>query len=162
MKAKKKTTEEMVAEQILELPRAIMIGGRKYNVPKFTFGTMLFVSSEISKLPKSLVEDEGNELYRAVKYAKDYEGVSRVLAAALCPSWLMMFGRLGNFIFRCLVARKAAVLRARHTPKALHLAKSHLIDEEQLAHFFLLSTSLLGLNVIKPTKEVETTVHGQQ
>lgn len=162
MRKEKKTTEEMVAEKMLELPRTVMIGGRKYNVPKFTFATMMFVSSEISKLPKSMVESEEGEMYRAVKYAKDYAGVSRVLAAALCPSWLMMFGRLGNFIFRCLVARKSAVLRALYTPRELHQAKYQLVNEEQLAHFFLLSTSLLGLNMTRPTKEVETTVHGQQ
>lgn len=158
----KRTNERLVSDEVLERPKSIIIGGRKYRVAKQTFGVIVELSAGVSELPDTMRTHTENILAATLRYAKDYRAISFILARVMCGEWLSQFGRIGRFVLRVRVRRLAAKLYARHTPEELERASRQLIDLNQVASFFALSVFLSEINLLKATRKTETTASGQQ
>jgi len=163
-----RTTERKVADTVLQRPKKIKIGGKDYRLARMTFATVVEMSAAISEIPETIAESKENLVASTLHSAKDYGSTPRVIAVAMCGTWLLMLGRFGHWLFRLLVRRKAVRLGAKHSPMELNLAAQQLIQHAELGDFFALTTFLAGINMIKATKvedeeqmqETETTASG--
>ena len=157
-----KTIERRTEEVILQTPRRILIGNRRYRVAQPTAATLIMLSAEISELPTGMVEDKGLDIFtRTLRYAKDCEGIGRVAAVMMTGAWLTQFGSIGRALCRWRIRRRARRLLACHTSQALNTAMTLMMREMQVSDFFALTAFLTGVNITRPTK-AETTASGQQ
>ena len=157
-----KTIERRTEEVILQTPRRILIGNRRYHVAQPTAATLIMLSAEISELPTGIVSEKELDIFtRTLRYAKDCGGVGCVAAVMLTGAWLTQFGGIGRWLCRLRVRRMASRLLAVHSSATLNAAVTTLMREMQVADFFALTAFLAGVNITKPTK-AETTASGQQ
>ncbi len=158
------TVERKTAETLLQYPRSIRIGKRKYRVSRITFASIVEMSAAISELPDTMTGGEDNLFVSTLRNAKDYGDTPIVLAVMMSSPWLMMLGRPGHWLFKRRLRRKAMRLSVRHSARELNEAAQTLIKHTDLADFFALTTFLAGINLTKATKvgteRTETTASG--
>lgn len=158
---KKKTLEREAADAVLQVRRTIVVGNKTYRLPRPTAGTLIELSAVISEMPTALAEaSEETILVKTLRYAKDCAPVGRAVAVMMVGAWLCQFGSAGRWLFGRRVERRARRLLARHTPSELEQAATKLLRESEVEDFFVLSAFLSGINLLRPTREAETTVSG--
>src|SRR5574344_2271368 len=71
--------ESKVASAILQRPKVIFVGKKKYKVSKPSTATILLVSEAISQLPQEKL-DANNLLYESLRIGKDCAPLGRIAA----------------------------------------------------------------------------------
>lgn len=157
----RKTIERKVAETILQQPKKLKIGGKNYRLSTITFATIVEMSAIVSELPTDMSDTQANPIVSSLRYGKEYGSTPMVISTAMVSAMWMLLGRIGHSVFRMRVRNKARRLSVMHTPKELNDAAQELVSNAELAHFFVLTTFLAGVNMIKATK-VETEIGNQE
>lgn len=143
--------ESKVASAILQRPKVIFVGKKKYKVSKPSTATILLVSEAISQLPQEKL-DANNLLYESLRIGKDCAPLGRIAAI------LIVGAKKYNAI---RVNRLARRLLLDLSPKELNALVANLLGTQEIGDFFGLTTSLIEVNIMKPKKAIGTTVSGQ-
>lgn len=174
------TLEETVAKTILQANTTgstIEIDGCKYEVTEPTPATLMLVSAEVSKMPKVSYNSD-NVLYETLRTAKDTTPIIGKVAAILIlgakrirENRKISYGRQVRKWswrhFKHYTAWETSEEKTELEYLAEYIAESLTIatlsefigkrlGEMQVGDFFGLTTSLSAVNILKPTKEVET------
>ena len=151
--------EEKVAQTLLEEPTAVTIGGEAYQVAPPSIFTLVRASKYISKIPTDTI-NEGNILGSIIHNAEEYENIAWAIAVILLgnhftevvtyPKW--QFWRKTKNITKGEILAKKLI----NTPiTEVSAAFFKVLGQIDIRAFFVVSTSLKGMMITKPTKEVE-------
>ena len=178
---KKKTIEEKVAETILQKADEIKVGGKVYTVAPPTTATLILASEAVSRLPKSVL-DPNKVVEESLSVAKDCKALGEITAIMilgarhLTETKKVREKREKRYLFGLVkrqkwvevektVDRKAELaqeLLDTYSPKALNMLVGTLLHKMELGDFFGLTTFLIEINLLRPTKvESKATVSGQ-
>lgn len=175
------TTEQQVANAVLQTPTEVLVGDKVFKVAPPSIATLILASAAVSQLPE--VELNGKQIVEESLFiAKDCAVLGDVAAILILgaknlqeevetPVKRRRKGLLGLLGFRHTVQevqtidRKAELskfLLENLAPRQLREVMFNLIHQLQLGDFFGLTTFLIDLNLLRPTKvETETTAFGQ-
>ncbi len=158
--------EEQVAQTLLEEPTTVTIGGEAYKVAPPSIFTLVRASKYISKIPTDTISD-GNIFGSIIHNAEEYENIAWAISAILLgkkfteivtyPKW--QFWRKKNNVTKGELLAKKLI----NTPiTEVSAAFFKVLGQIDIRAFFVITTSLKGMMITKPTKEVEneTTVSG--
>ena len=158
--------EEQVAQTLLEEPTTVTIGGEAYQVAPPSIFTLVRASKYISKIPTDTIS-EGNILGSIIHNAEEYENIAWAISVILLgkdftqivtyPKW-QFWRKKKNVTKGELLAKKLI-----NTPiTEVSAAFFKVLGQIDIRAFFVITTSLKGMMITKPTKEVEneTTVSG--
>ena len=176
--------EQRVAEAILQgslKGKVFEVGGEKYTVTEPTPATLMMVSAEVAKMPQVNANTD-NVLHEILRTAKDTEVLGKIAAILIIGAkrikehrqkTVYLSSERLNFFKRITTSFK----RKERTVEEIDWLSEYLLDnvtiktlaelisvrlaEMQIGDFFGLTTSLSAVNIIKATKEVEETVHGE-
>lgn len=170
---KRETIENRVASAILERPdHSITINGKEYKFGSPSLATLILVSEIVSTLPVvENTEDNAQKIYSALHYAKDFKPLAEIAAILILGAKNLTENReikkTKKYCFG-LIKRKVSHIETidRKAELAqeilLNLSPSQLFDcivkrlqENEAGIFFVITTSLSEVNLIKPTREVE-------
>lgn len=174
------TTEQKVAQTVLQLPEDIQIGDKTYLFYPPSTATLILASEAISQLPKIKL-DENNLVNESLYAAKDCRKLGEIIAILLLGAkhltekvttqtkqekrlfrGLIRYSKTINV--ETIVDRKSELaeqLLQDLTPRQLHNLTAQLLQRMQLADFFGLTTFLIEINLLRETKVEETTAFGQ-
>ena len=158
--------EEQVAQTLLEEPTTVTIGGEAYKVAPPSIFTLVRASKYISKIPTDTIS-EGNIFGSIIHNAEEYENIAWAISAILLgkkfteivtyPKW--QFWRKKNNVTKGEILAKKLI----NTPiNEVSSAFFKVLGQIDIRAFFVITTSLNGMMITKPTKEVEneTTASG--
>lgn len=158
--------EEQVAQTLLEEPTTVTIGGEAYKVAPPSIFTLVRASKYISKIPTDTIS-EGNIFGSIIHNAEEYENIAWAISAILLgkkfteiltyPKW--QFWRKKNNVTKGEMMAKKLI----NTPiTEVSAAFFKVLGQIDIRAFFVITTSLKGMMITKPTKEVEneTTASG--
>ncbi|EKY13328.1 hypothetical protein HMPREF9075_00028 [Capnocytophaga sp. oral taxon 332 str. F0381] len=158
--------EEQVAQTLLEEPTTVTIGGEAYQVAPPSIFTLVRASKYISKIPTDTIS-EGNILGSIIHNAEEYENIAWAISVILLgkdftqivtyPKW-QFWRKKKNVTKGELLAKKLI-----NTPiTEVSAAFFKVLGQIDIRAFFVITTSLKGMMITKPTKEVEnqTTASG--
>ncbi len=135
-------TEQKVAETLLELPKAITIGGIDYDIAPPTIGTLAMISAEISKL-----DGDATDIQGIIKRAQENVDILTRIGAIII---------LGAKEVKSKGQKELILLADRLSLDASVGEIANLItmalDTLDISGFFVLTTSLKGASILKPTK----------
>ena len=151
--------EEKVAQTLLEEPTAVTIGGEAYQVAPPSIFTLVRASKYISKIPTDTI-NETNILGSIIHNAEEYENIAWAIAVILLgnhftevvtyPKW--QFWKRKKSITKGEILAKKLI----NTPiTEVSAAFFKVLGQIDIRAFFVVSTSLKGMMITKPTKEVE-------
>lgn len=152
--------EEQVAQTLLEEPTTVTIGGEAYKVAPPSIFTLVRASKYISKIPTDTIS-EGNIFGSIIHNAEEYENIAWAISAILLgkkfteivtyPKW--QFWRKKNNVTKGEMLAKKLI----NTPiTEVSAAFFKVLGQIDIRAFFVITTSLKGMMITKPTKEVET------
>lgn len=174
------TLEQKAAATILEQATdSITIDGKEYPIAPPTTGTLILVSALVSTMPE-VKKDAANALYEVLSTAKDLSIIGKIAATLILgakrikehrtvrTSVTEQHSRWSWLRMRTVTTTKK---RTTETQEVDYLAQK-LLDEvdiqtlnniiikrlssSQFGDFFVLTTSLSEVNLLRRTKEVET------
>ena len=158
--------EEKVAQTLLEEPTTIIIGGEAYQVAPPSIITLVRASKYISKIPTDTIS-EGNIFGSIIHNAEEYENIAWAISVIVLgndftevetyPKW--QFWRKNKNITKGeTLAKKLMKTPITEVTDAFF----KVLGQIDIRAFFVITTSLKGMMITKPTKEVEneTTVYG--
>ena len=158
--------EEKVAQTLLEEPTTVTIGGEAYKVAPPSIFTLVRASKYISKIPTDTI-NEGNILGSIIHNAEEYENIAWAISVILLgkdfteivtyPKW--QFWRKKKDVTKGELLAKKLI----NTPIAeVSATFFKVLGQIDIRAFFVITTSLKGMMITKPTKEVEnqTTASG--
>ena len=151
--------EEQVAQTLLEEPTTVTIGGEAYQVAPPSIFTLVRASKYISKIPTDTI-NETNILGSIIHNAEEYENIAWAIAVILLgnhftevvtyPKW-QFWRKTKNITKGEMLANKLI-----NTPiTEVSAAFFNMLAQMDIRPFFAISTSLKGMMITKPTKEVE-------
>ena len=167
----KKTIEHKVADTILEKKQTITLGDKKYEVAPPTLATIVEVSSLISELPEMDTHPD-NLLIEALRAKDGARVLSDILATLILGTkGLISHKKVVKSYFFGLIKRSEVIVvdeKKRLSdvifndlePKRISAEIGNLLGDLQTGFFFGTMASLDAVNLIKPTKETETTASG--
>ena len=175
----KETIEKKVADTVLETADTIKVGDREYQIAPPTAGTLIMVSSIASTLP-IVHKDTNNALYEVLATAKDSRVIGRIAAVLILGAKRVkerhrivvptadFYERWSWRKFRKEWTVKQTTIEVDETD---HLSECLLDDMtvkelndiivkrlggSQFGDFFVLTTSLSEVNLLRRTREAET------
>ena len=174
-----KTTEERVSQTILEQPTTIKVGSKEYTVAPPSIATLILVSAAVSTLPRVSL-DEKKLIEDTLHIAKDCAAIGNIMA-----TFILGAKHVNDQVTRIevrtvkylqgLFKRKVRVevsetkreqlsreLLEELSPRELQAILANLLTTMEIGDFFGLTTFLLEVNTIRPTKVVNQTAYGQQ
>ena len=135
-------TEQKVAETLLELPKVITIGSIDYEIAPPTIGTLAMMSAEISKL-----DGDATDIQGIIKRAESNADILTRIGAIII---------LGAKEVKSKGQKELILLADRLSTDASVGEIANLItmalDSLDISGFFVLTTSLKGASILKPTK----------
>ena len=159
--------EEKVAQTLLEEPTTVTIGGEAYQVAPPSIFTLVRASKYISKIPTDTISEE-NIFGSIIHNAEDYENIAWAISVIVLgndftevetyPKWQFWKRKKKNVTKGELLANKLI-----NTPiTEVSAAFFNMLAQMDIRPFFVITTSLKGMMITKPTKEVEneTTASG--
>ncbi len=167
------TTEQKVADTILQKEEVVLIGGASYNIAPPSTATLILVSAEISKLPKIEITENKEVLPWVLSNAKDCGFLGDIVAILILGAKgitetrkiakPILFGFMKSSKQEFIDHKKilAKKLLEDYTPKELYELAIGLFDRLEIGSFFGITTFLIEINLTKPTREVVTTASGQ-
>ncbi len=156
---KEQTIEEQVASTILQEKKIIKVGGFSFEVAPPTLATLILASKIISKIP---IRDFNKEkiVEGVFVNAEDCKAFSELASVLIIGAknlkQVSRFNPLGYF-YRRKQRKLAKWILNELSLKELKDLIEKIIEEMGVEHFFALSTFLSGVNLLKKTREVETT-----
>lgn len=169
------TIEKQVANTILEKKETVSIAGEKYKVPPPSYATLILFSEFISELPNEELDTQ-RPLASLLSQSKKLENVCKAIACIVIGAkefYTEISFTTSKKSFFSLFQKKKKATKTKGeilTEKILHtdieeISKNfiELLQLMKLHDFFQLTTSLIEMNITKPTAEVETktTARGQ-
>lgn len=172
------TTEEMVAQTILQQPMVISVGSKEYAVAPPSTATLILVSAAVSRLPQ--VHLDGDKVVQEVlNIAKDCSAIGDIVATFILGAKevdkpvVRQVKRERHFLFGLL--HREFVEEVRETkreqlarellenlsPRELQNALAKIMAVMEIGDFFGLTTFLLEINTIRPTKVESPTASGE-
>ena len=158
--------EEKVAQTLLEEPTTIIIGGEAYKVAPPSIITLVRASKYISKIPTDTIS-EGNIFGSIIHNAEDYENIAWAISVIVLGN---DFTEVETYPKWQFWKRKKSITKGENLVKKLMKtpitevtdAFFKVLGQIDIRAFFVITTSLKGMMITKPTKEVEneTTVSG--
>ena len=158
--------EEKVAQTLLEEPTTVTIGGEAYKVAPPSIFTLVRASKYISKIPTDTIS-EGNIFGSIIHNAEEYENIAWAISVIVLgddfteivtyPKW--QFWRKNKSVTKGeLLATKLMKAPINEVSAAFF----KVLGQMDIRPFFVITTSLKGMMITKPTKEVEneTTASG--
>lgn len=166
------TVEQRVAAAILERKTAtIEIDGVRYDIAPPSVGTLILVSEIASTLPIMPQVEHDKQVYAVLRFAKDYKPIADIAATLILGANALtrtdektLTERKWRIFKRTRKVSVTVDARAELADKILrHCAPSTLfkvivkrLEDMEVGYFFGITTSLSEVNILKPTKEVET------
>lgn len=170
----KKTIEEKVAETILQKADEIKVGEKVYKVAPPTTATLILASEAVSRLPKDVL-DPNKVVEESLSVAKDCKALGEIAAIMilgarhLTETRKVREKREKRYLFGLIkksgwvevektIDRKAELaqeLLDTYSPKDMNILVGALLQKMELGDFFGLTTFLIEINLLRPTK-VET------
>lgn len=152
--------EEKVAQTLLEEPTTIIIGGEAYKVAPPSIITLVRASKYISKIPADTI-DENNIFGSIVHKAEDYENIAWAISVIVLGN---DFTEVETYPKWQFWKRKKSITKGENLVKKLMKtpitevtdAFFKVLGQIDIRAFFVITTSLKGMMITKPTKEVET------
>lgn len=172
------TLERQVVDTILQRKTtSLTIDGHTYEIPSPTPATLMMVSEETCNMPEINPKPK-NILNETLRTAKDCKALGRIAAILVLGAKRIRenhkvetarFRRWSWCKFRFITTAKTESeidyisnkILEEISPQTLNEAITKRLLEMQVGDFFGLTTSLSATNILKPTKEVEPTAHGQ-
>lgn len=174
------TIEKKVADAILEKATdTITIEGNEYPIAPPTTGTLILISALVSTMPV-VKKDAKNALYEVLSTAKDLSVIGKIAATLIlgakrikeqrkvCKtattqhrhwSW-RKFRKVTDVTTKSTEVLEVDFLAEKLLDEVTTQTLNNIIvkrlGESQFGDFFVLSTSLSEVNLLKRTKEVET------
>ena len=179
--------EKKVAETILQQPIELEIGGRKYSAAPPSIATLILASEAAAELPRldfgglssaALKSRKSEDITRfiqsVVREAKHCRAVGRIVAVLILGAkrvgervgvrhrWWQLW-KIGRKEYRVDALAREVLLDLQ--PSEVAALVVPLLARMQLGDFFECTTFLNEINVLKPTRGVDTmteaTVSGQ-
>lgn len=152
--------EEKVAQTLLEEPTTVTIGGEAYQVAPPSIFTLVRASKYISKIPTDTIS-EGNIFGSIIHNAEDYENIAWAISVIVLGN---DFTEVETYPKWQFWKRKKSVTKGENLVKKLMKtpitevtdAFFKVLGQIDIRAFFVITTSLKGMMITKPTKEVET------
>lgn len=175
-----KKIETKVAETILQQAEEITVGDKVYKTAPPSAATLILASEAVARMP-SIQLDTERIVDEVLSIGKDCRPIGEIVA-------ILILGAKGLTESRTTVrtiekrrlwglikhtaqveveevidhkAILATSLLEDITPRELHSLAARLLQRSQIADFFGLTTFLTEINLLRQTKEVETTAYGQ-
>lgn len=172
--------ETKVAQTILQQPEEITVGDKVYKAAPPSAATLILASEAVARMPKIQLNTE-RIVDEVLAIGKDCRPMGEIVA-------IMILGAKGLTETRKTVKtvekrrfwglikeaeqveveevidHKTALAKSLLediTPRALHNLAARLLQRSQVADFFGLTTFLTEINLLRQTREVETTASGQ-
>ena len=168
----KKTIEQKVGDAVLQRPKEININGRHYTVAPPSVSTLILASEAISLLPQVQL-DKAKIVEEVLFVAKDCRILGDIAAILILGAKGLketvttkrkyFFGLFARSITET-VDRKAELskwLLEELDTAQLNKLIFELLKDFNLGDFFGTTTFLIEINLLRPTKVVETTASGQ-
>lgn len=166
--------ESRVSKTVLQQREEITVGGEIMEVSPPSTATLILVSEETAKLPHIKLDSEniaGEVLY----VAKDCRVLGDIVAILILGAKNLRTTKTveEKRLFGLITERREITIDNKAelakrllediTPRELHNLTVRLLKALQIADFFGLTTSLIEVNLIRQTREVEseTIVSGQ-
>ena len=150
--------ENKTTETILQLEIDVVIGTKSYHVAPPSTATLMLVSAKIAELP-AIELNSTNIASECLSVAKDCGAIGDIVAIMILGAKKVTKRGLFGLFARGRNQRKLAKkILANLTPKELSELLSKLLVGLELSFFFGITTSLLGINLLRQTK---TTAPGQ-
>ena len=152
--------EEKVAQTLLEEPTTVTIGGKAYQVAPPSIFTLVRASKYISKIPTDTIS-EGNIFGSIIHNAEDYENIAWAISVIVLGN---DFTEVETYPKWQFWKRKKSITKGENLVKKLMKtpitevtdAFFKVLGQIDIRAFFVITTSLKGMIITKPTKEVET------
>ena len=164
--------ESKVADTVLQRGRQIEVSGVVYDVSPPTVATLILVSALVSELPKVELSPD-DILQESLFIAKDCEVLGDIVAVMILGAKNLTrvkqitkkrFFGLWRVTTAVTVNRQAELaerIRQDLSPQALSSLIGELLTGMEISSFFGLTTSLIGVNLTRATREVgKMTVFG--
>lgn len=150
--------EEKVAQTLLEEPTTVTIGGEAYQVAPPSIFTLVRASKYISKIPTDTIS-EGNIFGSIIHNAEDYENIAWAISVIVLGNEFTEVETNPKWQFW---KRKKSVTKGENLVKKLMKtpitevtdAFFKVLGQIDIRAFFVITTSLKGMMITKPTKEV--------
>lgn len=152
--------EEKVAQTLLEEPTTVTIGGEAYQVAPPSIFTLVRASKYISKIPTDTIS-EGNIFGSIIHNAEDYQNIAWAISVIVLGN---EFTEVETYPKWQFWKRKKSVTKGENLVKKLMKTPITEVTDAffkvlgliDIRAFFVITTSLKGMIITKPTKEVET------
>lgn len=172
------TTEEKVAQTVLQKPMTVRVGSKEYAVAPPSTATLILVSAAVSRLPQ--VHLDGDKVVQEVlNIAKDCSAIGDIVATFILGARevdkpvVREVRRTRRSLFGLL--RRETTEEVRETrreqlsrellenlsPRELQNTLAKIMATMEIGDFFGLTTFLLEINTIRPTKVVSQTASGE-
>lgn len=180
--------ETKVARTILQEPEKITVGDTVYQVAPPSTATLILVSEAAARMPQEKLDPE-RIVDEVLSIAKDCRPIGEFAAILILGAKGLtetrkavktvektvyepiLFGLLKRprvitetVEEEVMIDRKAELSKALLedlSPRELHNLTARLLQRMQIADFFGLTTFLIETNLLRQTREVETTASGQ-
>ena len=152
--------EEKVAQTLLEEPTTVTIGGEAYQVAPPSIFTLVRASKYISKIPTDTISEE-NIFGSIIHNAEEYENIAWAISVIVLGN---DFTEVETYPKWQFWKRKKSITKGENLVKKLMKtpitevtdAFFKVLAQMDIRPFFVITTSLKGMMITKPTKEVET------
>ena len=150
--------EEKVAQTLLEEPTTVTIGGEAYKVAPPSIFTLVRASKYISKIPTDTIS-EGNIFGSIIHNAEDYENIAWAISVIVLGN---DFTEVETYPKWQFWKRKKSITKGENLVKKLMKTPITEVTDAffkvlgliDIRAFFVITTSLKGMMITKPTKEV--------
>ena len=154
------TLENKTARTVLQQAVTVEIGDENYDVAPPTIATLILASAAISQLPKIKLDNE-KIASECLSIAKDCEVLGEIVAILILGAKGLKESRRSFFGLKTIEIDKQADLAKKIlcelSPKQLHDLFAKLLTGMDLAFFFATTASLIEINLLRATKEMEET-----
>lgn len=147
-------TQRRSADAILAAPLKVHIGGDTLTMARPTIRTFIAASRAIAELPLADVQ-EGKEISCIISYARHSTPIGKIFATMLLGA-----RKWESPLFRWRKRRLADKILDTYSPADLSTALGEVLMALEVRDFFVLTTSLNEVNLIK-TEVVKTTASGR-
>lgn len=170
------TIETLVSDAVLQAPvGTITIDGREYSIDRPRVRTLIVVSEIISRLPAMDVKADSIEkkIIESLRAAKDCSLLGEIAAVLILGAKNLteerkiekrrFFGLFKSVKTVTVDARKelADRLLMELDCESLKELIETCLAQQQIPCFFQLTTSLYGVNLLRPTEVAKTTAFGR-
>jgi hypothetical protein len=159
-----KTVEQRVSDAVLQKPIEVEIGNKTYKVAPPSVATLILASAAISRLP-AIKLDNDNIAVESLYVARDCEVLGEIVAIFILGAKGVKGSKKALFGLRKIEVDEKSLLAKEilenATPKQISELLTQLLVGMQLSFFFATTVSLIEINLLRKTREAETTVSGQ-